>query len=212
MSDIINVSANLRIIIDQDEDPMSPREWDNLGEIAYSSNRYCLGTENASRERLDEISRGIRDGDLIGMPVWAYVHSGSTIRAAYSNPFSCPWDSGQSGFVYTTKAKAIAEFGKKTLTKPVREKSLKCLKAEVETFAQYLEGDIWGYVIEELVDGEWSGRDSCWGMYGYAYCLEEAKSVAETHKERMAWEAKEAAYWLERGIPTTQGDCLFAGA
>ena len=181
---VINITPTLRIRIEQDTDPTSPEEWDNLGEIAYCSSSECLGTENVSRDRLDEIARGIRDGSLIGMPVWAYVHSGVTIKAAYTNPFSCPWDSGQSGFVYTTKEKAIKEFGKTILTKKVREQALKCLVSEVETFDQYLTGDVYGYIIEEFVEDEWQQFYSCWSFYDEEDCIEEAKSAANHYKSK----------------------------
>ena len=48
------------------------------------------------------------------------------------------------------------------------------LKGEVETYDQYLRGDVYGYVIETKAGVE---KDSLWNMYGYDYCLEEAKSV-----------------------------------
>lgn len=172
----IQVSDDLRIRIEQDTDAESPGTWDNVGEIAYCSSRETLGTENVSRDRLDEISRGIRDGSLIGLPVYAYVHSGATIRAG--KPFTCQWDSGQSGFVYTTKAKAIREFGKKIATHAVIERTLERLKGEVETFDQWLTGDVYGYVVERRVMGGWDQVDSCWGFFGLDYCIEEAKSVA----------------------------------
>ena len=185
MTVISITTPSLRINIVQDTDPTSPAEQDNLGEIAYCSSKYALGTESVSRERLVEISKGILDGSLIGMPVWAYVHSGATIRAAYSNPFSCPWDSGQSGFVYTTKEKAIKAFGKAYMTIATRDKTLKCLVAEVEAFDQYLTGDVYGYIVEELVDGDWKQLDSCWGFYGYDYCVESAReAVAVSHFSR----------------------------
>jgi hypothetical protein len=48
------------------------------------------------------------------------------------------------------------------------------LEGEVETYDQYLRGDVYGYVIETKAGVD---RDSLWGMFGYDYCLEEAKSV-----------------------------------
>jgi len=183
----IVINNRVKVRIEQETDPQSPGEWDNVGKIAYSSSRYTLGTENVTKERLDEIRDGIRDGSLIGMPVFAYVHSGATIKAAETNPFHCPWDSGQSGFVYCTVAKGIEEFGTKRDqlnmkegkvrkgTAAMRAKTLKCLIGEVETFDQYLQGDVYGYIIE--VDGK--EKDSCWGFYGLEYAKREATSAAQ---------------------------------
>ena len=49
---------------------------------------YVLGTNKASHEQHLEIANGIREGRLIGMTVFAYVHGGSTIRCGSRNPFS----------------------------------------------------------------------------------------------------------------------------
>lgn len=154
----------LRILTD--DHPDSPANWDNLGQIAYCSSRYTLGTECVSQDRLREIAAGIEDGSLIGLPVYAYVHSGSTIS---TSPFSCPWDSGQSGLVYCTKEQAQKEWGDDH-----EANALRLLRGEVETFDQYLRGDVYGYTITDK-DGD--EVDSCWGFYGIKYAEEEAQSA-----------------------------------
>lgn len=156
----------LRILTD--DNPESPADWENLGQIAYCSDRYTLGTEHVSRDRLDEIAQGIEDGSLIGLPVYAYIHGGVTIS---TGAFSCPWDSGQCGFVYCTRKQAIAEWGD---TPDCETNALRVLRGEVKTFDQYLRGDVYGYVIEDK-DGD--VVDSCWGFYGIEYAEEEARSA-----------------------------------
>lgn len=201
----IAVNATLRIQIKYDQDVESPASWDNFGEIAYCSHREVLGTEDVSRERLDEISKGIRDGSLIGMAVFAYIHSGATIA---TTPFSCQWDSGQSGFVYCTKEKAIKEFGKKIMTAAVMEKARRCLQGEVKTFDQYLTGDIYGFVLERVIldeDGDEESTeelDACWGYYGMDSAIEEAQLSAEQMVALDAKEALEKAHWAARDVVT----------
>lgn len=155
----------LHILPDNDPYSPSPADWDNLGEIAYASHHYTLGTEAVSQSRLQEIAEGIEDGSYIGMPVYAYVHSGATIS---TSPFSCPWDSGQCGFVYCPASKAEDAFPGNP---HFRADALRVLKGEVETFDQYLRGDVYGYVIEDK-DGD--TVDSCWGFYGMDHAEEEA--------------------------------------
>lgn len=200
-----DINPTLRVRIEYDNDSGGPGEWDNVGQIAYCSSRETLGTERVSRERLDEISAGIRDGSLIGLPVFAYVHSGATIRCA---PFSCPWDSGQSGFVYCTKEKAIAEFGNKILTAKARAQALKCLAGEVETFDQYLTGQVYGFIVERVIRDEDGDEvdteelDSCWGHYGLDYCIEQGKYAAEQMRKLDEKEAAERLACEERDIVT----------
>lgn len=155
-----------------DPDPESPAEWDNLGTITYNDRaRTVLGIVPATAERDAEIARKVRDGEYIGLPVWAYVHSGSTVKAALMNPFGCPWDSGRSGWVYVERDKAVKEFGRKLISKKLRIRIQDVLRGEVETFNQWLQGDVYGIVIER--DGE--EIDSVWGCYGSKYAEDEAQ-------------------------------------
>jgi len=138
------------IRIEPDEDAENPREWDNLGTILYTSTGYTLGDKQLSADEIREISH---DPDNIVLPVYAYIHSG--IRLSIS-PFFCPWDSGQCGIIYCTKARAIKEWGQNFNAEHVKE----VLNGEIETFNSYLSGDVAGYVISGPLC-----EDSCWGFY-----------------------------------------------
>ena len=62
-----------------------------------------------------------------------------------------------------------------------RENARRYMLAEMEEFNQYLQSDVYGYVIEDQ-NGE--TVDSCWRFYGRDYALEEMKSMlAEAVKE-----------------------------
>lgn len=190
--EVIPITPTLRVRIEYDEDGANPRtEFDNVGKIAYwDRSRYVLGDEPMSREELDELGVKIAKGELIGVPVYAYIHSGVVLKACEANPFSCRWDSGQSGFVYCTKEKAVAEWGNKVVTPKVREKALAYLKGEVETYSAYLGGECYGYVVERVVldeDGDEVGvevLDSCWGyLADLPYCREMAVQAAANFVE-----------------------------
>lgn len=177
--DTFNITPTLRVRIECDMDSESPASWDNFGEITYNARgREVLGTEAISNERFEEIGRGIDDGSLIGLPVYAYVHSGSTIA---TTPFSCPWDSGRSGWVYATREAAIKEFGKKILTPKVKAHALHCLQGLVDTCNTYLMGEVYGYIVERAVLGGWEELDSCWGFYGLDYCKEAGGDAAQSY-------------------------------
>jgi hypothetical protein len=157
-----------------DTDAESPREWDNLGEILYTSNNYVLGDRRTDAEEIEEV---MADPDYIWLPVYAYIHGGVTIR---TYPFHCPWDSGMSGIIAVHKADVREEWGKQRISAKLRAQVLDLLKGEVETLDQFYTGDVWGYVIEDE-NGE--DIDSCGGFYGGKYAKKEALSVARHHFE-----------------------------
>jgi len=148
----------------------SPRDWDNICVFHIAHRRYDFGDENYdNRESIDKAERqAIANGDIV-LPLYMYDHSGITVSLS---PFSCPWDSGQVGFVAVPRKKMIEEFGKKRFTPALKKRALKIAQGEVEDFDKYCTGDVYGYVI----DGD---GDSCYGYYGMEYAIEEAKSVVD---------------------------------
>jgi hypothetical protein len=164
------------IEIQQDMEPESPREWDNLGTMVCFHRRYNLGDKDNGYNHKDynnwhQMEKAIRTKEKVAviLPIYMYDHSGLTVQ---TTPFSCPWDSGQIGFIFVSKDKSRKEFGK--LTKKVLEKLTSILHGEVETFNQYLGGDIYGYIIK---DKDEQTVDSCWNFYGEKYCIEAAKAA-----------------------------------
>lgn len=164
-----------------DEDAV--HDHDTLGTIAYlRKSRSVLGTQACTEDEMDDISRGVREGSIIGIPVWAYVHSGATVKAAWTNPFGCPWDSGRSGWVYVSTEKALAEYGRKRMSPKLRARVHDVLRAEVACFNSYLTGDVYGY---EILCGETS-LDSCWGYVGMEDLEGELKALLAEHAHRIA--------------------------
>ena len=154
----------LRIVVD--ENPESPRNWDNLGTCAFFHSRYEFGDKvsfSASEfGSWDEMKAAIikdYDGAVV-LSVYMLDHSGITIG---TTPFSCPWDSGQLGYIYVTKERLRAEYSVKRISQKVIEKATKVLQGEIKILDQYLRGDVYGFVIE---DEEESHVDSCYGFFG----------------------------------------------
>ena len=169
-----NVSSfnhkGLKINIWLDSDPIDPREWDNLGTMACFHNRYNLGDKhNFTVESLQDFISENKD-DLYILPLYIYEHGGITMQ---SKPFSCQWDSGQVGYIYMTKEKAIKE----GIDDP-----FKALENEIKEYDHYIMGNCYGYSIE---DSEGDILDSCGGFLGYEnFAMDEAKMMADY------WEAK----------------------
>lgn len=155
-----------RIKIVPDEG-MNPREeHDNLGTMACWHRRYDLGDVKPKVGPAEYCSQqGISKETHVILPLYLYEHGGITIA---TTPFSCPWDSGQVGFIYAAR-------GAEGMTDEQLEA---CLKGEVDTYDAYLTGEIYGFVLERGAvftkhreDGkttkgvDWVHESSCFGFF-----------------------------------------------
>jgi len=156
----------LKVSIWRDEDPIDPRDWDNIGEMVCFHNRYKLGDKHTFRDPEQFEAFMVEEGDnLIILPLYLYDHGGITMK---TTPFNCGWDSGQVGYIYMTKKRAEEE----GLKDPY-----KTLEHEVKEYNHYLVGNCYGYTIE---DEQGEMLDSCGGFLGYDdFATEEAISNAD---------------------------------
>ena len=175
----------LKIEVHYDESPESPREWSNTGTM-FLMERGNVGVDEgddfgAYQDEDDFLAYLRKEKDArIVLPVYCYDHSG---RVYSTGPFSCPWDSGQAGIIYATGASIREALGVKRITAKGIERATEYLTSEVDTYSQWAQGDIYGYVVESP-EGE--TLDSCWGFYGMADVVMEAKAVADSCADDIA--------------------------
>jgi hypothetical protein len=190
------IEKMIKIKIINDTDPMNPREgWDNLGTMCCWHSRYNLGDKNGPdklrtavmtdknyKESWEDWDSGyykdltdpqtmIRTAEQLGfiiLPLYLYDHSGITMN---TTGFYCRWDSGQVGVIFVTREKAREWFSVKRISPKMLELVKDCLRGEVETYDQYLIGDVYGFRIIEVDedDEEIDEIDSCWGFFGDDY-------------------------------------------
>jgi hypothetical protein len=103
-----------------------------------------------------------------------YDHSGITIS---TGSFSCQWDSGQVGFIFVSKHKVQKEGIDETKVEDY-------LNGEVETYDQYIRGDVFGYKVYKVSTCDLGHEheeelDSCWGFYGDEECMTEGEGVVK---------------------------------
>jgi len=177
-----------------DENPESPREWDNLSTMAFAHNSYDFGDKDAWEELASEIGKYVHPNKVpdvedyqglvslaeqipgfVVLPVYMYDHSGVTIS---TSPFSCPWDSGQLGVAFVSPDK-VKDF----LGRDIDEAELKdMISSEVKELDDYLTGSTFGVIIVDENDPE-NVTDSCYGFYGNDH---KVSGVAEYIKEMEA--------------------------
>jgi len=179
--------------VKEDENPQSPREWDNLGKMICHHGNYSLGDKQIEGKlpQMREIIRDLgiesyiegldkdylNDADKLAefisnkegaviIKLFLYEHSGITIKM-YQN--SCRWDSSHTGYIYVSKEGIIENFG--DASPESIEKARECLENEVKIYNQYLEGDIYGYKVIKTTQCNLGHiheeeLDSCFGFFG----------------------------------------------
>ena len=207
-----------KLIVEQDEDLGSPREWDNVATLVCWHRRYNLGDKHNFDEPQDfwdwvEENGGKENFCIV--PLNLYDHSGLTISTSSGYPYNDRWDAGCVGFAYISKETMMKEIGCEYVlddngerikeehkhegmqstysykTKPLtdetwRARAKEIIDCEVETYDQYLRGDVYWFKFEREVTveekcphcgevisthTECEEEDSCGGFYGD--CLED---------------------------------------
>lgn len=185
-------SGDLEVRIVWDADPLSPRLGDTVGTIAAKEGNwsddgavsaksenefYCnlcrkagLPVEEKQLENRAEWCKDEARSRYIILPVYVHKHSGIAMS---TSSFDDSWDSGQAGFIYVSRdeAEELSPTDKNT-----EEWATQVLSDEVEVFGRYLDGDVYGFVIENE-DGE--VVDSCYGFYDLEYCKKRATAIAQ---------------------------------
>ena len=169
MKNIIE-NEKYKLEIFDDLNPCSPREFDNLGTMVCFHRRYNLGDETelkssdfSSWEELENYLYKEEDA-LIAIPVFMYDHSGLWIN---TTGFSCPWDSGQVGYIYISKEKVRREYSCKRISKKLKKMIREILCSEVDLYNDYLSGNVYGFTLTDKENAE--EIDSSCGFYGTDY-------------------------------------------
>ena len=169
MKNIIE-NEKYKLEIFDDLNPCSPREFDNLGTMVCFHRRYNLGDETelkssdfSSWEELENYLYK-EENALIAIPVFMYDHSGLWIN---TTGFSCPWDSGQVGYIYISKEKVRREYSCKRISKKLKEMMREILCSEVDLYNDYLSGNVYGFTLTDKENAE--EIDSSCGFYGTDY-------------------------------------------
>jgi len=167
--------------------------------------------------RVKEEREAVLDRHYARLPLYLYDHSGITIS---TGPFSCPFDSGQVGFIYCSLQKARENWvlcksagwkylmdewmdgdryigdEQKKLPKAQRKKvtlrdaTIRALEQEVSHYDDFLTGQCFGYVVE-AENGE---EESCWGFVGdIDYVKKDAEQAAKRLNAKMDEEDRVAA-------------------
>jgi len=153
----------LRFVPDEEEPETYHLEsYDDHFNKWYSEGTFETSDFQMDDMLLDAALPNLKNSELLNLigdynvilPLYLYDHGGITMN---TGGFSCPWDSGQVGWIYASYEDVRKEYGSLDLD---RAESL--LKSEVESYDHYLTGQCYGFKLYEN-DNE---IDSCWGFFG----------------------------------------------
>ena len=163
--------CGLTLIVSADPDPLNPRaEFEHLGTLACWHRRYSLG-DTHSWLSPQEFEVAMERRPHVRLPVFLYDHSGLTIA---STPFSCPWDSGQIGWIFVEWIKLRAAFPKLRRRADLETEAKRMLRSEIAEYDQYLTADVWCARVE---DPDGAVLDSCYGFFGGDYAIQEGRRM-----------------------------------
>lgn len=158
---------NLTFSLIYDYDCSSPRE-DNDGNVAHffsnpHSRSGCVDNIDDSMAILNSLAkqlnipdyydleqfdliRAIEKADpnkevIVVEPLYKFEHSGVIYN---TSPFTCPWDSGQIGYIFST----INDF-KSVGLEWNAEKAKEYIKGELDLYNNYISGECYGFRVEE---------------------------------------------------------------
>lgn len=194
------------------EFPLHPRvDWDNLGTMVCFHGRYNLGDENHGYNQEDynsweELFNAIdkREDALMILPLYLYDHSVISIKVGswLGKAPHAQWDSGQVGFIFISKEKVRKEFAVKRISKKLSNKIYNYLEGEVETYDQYLRGEVYAY---QTFDEDGEIIDSCGGYFGNpkeSGLMEDAMSDIDNHNKReLMARIDKVKSWIKNNVP-----------
>ncbi|MFA5307624.1 MAG: hypothetical protein WC365_09305 [Candidatus Babeliales bacterium] len=188
MSEIIESAKtdNKIIKISIDEFPSDPyNEWDQLSHIVAWHRHYNFGKKEDIEQfkHQEDFEQYVKDlnGKILLLNLYMYEHSGISLSIDQSRPypFSDKWDSGQIGYAYVTYEEIQKEYSVKRITEKLKQKVIKLIESEIETYNQYLNGQVYQYAIFKIqkCDKEhehFEIEDSLSGIFGDISDVKEA--------------------------------------
>lgn len=174
-----------------DEDVESPNDWGN-DEIflVYDHHQFYVKREGFNpTDIFERMQTGKKTYDGYWFfPVYAYIHSGVALSLGKNYyPFTDRWDVSFRGFVLVKRMKGIWWN---------QDKAYEAAEGLIETWNQYLGGEVYGYTSEI------GGCSGFYGDEGMAQMIEEAKDEIDFYINKQVKEhLKQLKVWIKNRVP-----------
>jgi len=188
------------IAIVEDAYPVNPREdYSPLGLLVLREGGDKVKFSKGSS--MEELVSNVQEelGPMVYLGVKRYSHSGDYFKAydleeQPDYPWNCPWDSGWAGIIAASKENIRKDYSCKRISSNLLERVKKLLKAEVEIYSSYVNGDCFGCVI---YDSTGEVIDATFGYYG-----PDVEFALKNAREHIDWllEEKSSGEQLSLGL------------
>jgi len=154
------VNGDYKLLIAHDELALSPREENcNLFSLGLYG-KYSFYNEDLPESEHEDFLKSLRgNSEFLAFPVHCYEHSGVAFN---TTGFSCPWDSGMIGFIYTNKLNVYQDHNVRRISPKLKERLRVIAEAELQELEDYVNGRT--YLYELYKDEE--EISSCSGFLG----------------------------------------------
>lgn len=171
----------LRVRIIHDCDPEDPREWDDMCEITPRTRWGKTGPEQiadliqrtkgwaAATEMLWVANNDLTDEDMVIKLEENEDFRNTWLEAVKDELIVQEFSTQHENYIAHTTPELCKHVGTPW------ERAAEVMQGSIDTFKQWAEGDVYGFVIEQWTGacacedcdaGEWVETDSCWGFYG----------------------------------------------
>lgn len=199
-------TRNAKIVEDEDGKYYEYKEKDtgSTYRIDAAMNDFDVAWEMEKYFGLMEKLRLVTDtGNIVWLPISIYDHSGMSIwLGGTSGHADASWDCSTIGFAYVEKCVAEKEWTPNEKYGTWQDWAYAVMKAEMETYRGYVEGDAFGFVIE---DEDGCEIDSCWGFIGtdLQEIISECKGIVDSYIARREAEYDANIGKIRRYLMTT---------
>lgn len=138
-----------------------------------------------NRDQAEKYVEKWMDESLLVLPVYVYEHGGIAMS---TGGYSCPWDSGQAGFIYVSKTEALKIYQAKKWSKKLEERALEGMKSYIKYLDAICQGSVYGWSVTDK-DGD--VLDSVWGYVETEYPMEKTYVYQEGMETLEYWVKKQ---------------------
>lgn len=188
----------LTLEVHYDAFPIDPREYDAVGQLALKHPRYYLANEtdihidsiDNIQQLFDEIRRRYNVRMITGVQL--YDHGGVELTLCSPDDYIGNWDTCLVGVAFIDNDNPILKEYDKYTDEEIRN----IVNEELEMYTQYLNGEVYSYVVE---DSDGNVIDSCAGFYNMDEMIEDID---------WDWCAKES-HRIKNDVPAEQLEINF---